>query len=359
MSNSFFLKLPLLLAVIFLIAGCSVSDAGKQAITNDAVDIYTYKATTPEAQKVIDGIKAGSVQKPAFISGGYTDSMITERIMSKEKQMNTPTGNDGSILKSVQPGEKPTSPETRPKIFWIGKLYGPGETYIVNAETFDYHFENYLPNAVMTLKTTTWKNSGGGTTTYHTALLQNTGIKTDSVRYGDWGNNYFNWKVLAVDHPIFNDDNYIILIYDRSVITNDYLYTNLPSNVFEDPGAYPIQETWYWNPPWHFEKISMNQQTSGAITFDVDTREGFEQQFMIFRWDINDFNAAYTGWHDQGWYIKDFDVNNGIISAILYVPASPYTEVRMWNVNDSEFWNNMSNYYWPNGYRGLMLDSSW
>jgi hypothetical protein len=369
-----FFSVFVIITVITIMSGCSKKDApegiepelNKLSLSNNPdniienqVDIENYTATTKEAQDVINKLKAGEIQKPEFINGGITDDMFKQRAEGLQNGKNSDLY--GTTLKSGQPSTSPTTADTRPKIYWVGKKYGPAETYYVNAEINDFRiFDAQKPLTPINYKSTTWR-SDGREIGFDVVLLQETGTKTSFVGYKDYGNQYFNNKILCL-MPYSIDQNYIWFLYEQNTTTNDYVYTDLPSDVFEDPNGYPIMETWYWNPAWHFEKITMKTTSSGEIRYAINTREGFEQQFLLHRWDKNDFITAYLGaggWHSQGWFIKDFDVENGIVSAILYIPTQSYDEVMMWGVTDEYFNQRIGDTYWPQAYRGLMIDNSW
>lgn len=358
MAKTFFSKWPAFLVIGFFLTGCgalgpkvAVPAANPDGIVEQSVDLENYTATTVEAQTAIDRLKAGEILKPGFIDGGLTDEMLKQRL-------------EGAAMKSVQPATKPDSAATRPKIYWVGKKYGPAESYYVNSEINDLRiFENNKPLTPSAFKTTYWTSAGGGLVARYTVvLLQETGAEVSFVGIQDPWNTYMTAKILSMDPYANMDQNYLFFMYQPRTPAYNYTYTNLPSNVFEDPAGYPIQETWYWTPPWHFDKVSMKTTSSGEVRYAVNTVEGFETQTLVYRWDKNDFNTAYSGaggWHSQGWYIKDFDVENGAVTAILYQPAEAYTEVKMWGVTDDYFNQRIGNTYWPLGYRGLMIDNSW
>jgi hypothetical protein len=212
----------------------------------------------------------------------------------------------------------------------------------------------------MSYKTTYFINNTGNMDNYDVVLLQDTSVNTNFVGYGDFGNNYFMYKILSLNLYAQHINN-IQFMYDINSVTNDYIYSDLPTNVFEDWNGYPIMETWYWNPPWHFEKVCMKTTSSGEIRYGVDAREGFEEQVLVYRFDKNDFLNTYSGaggWHSQGWYIKDLDVENGVVSAILYKPAVAYEEVMIWDVTDEQF-SQLIGIYWNYSYRGILIDNSW
>jgi hypothetical protein len=361
MSKSFLCTMLVSLSALF-IAGCNASNQIDTSITNNPAALDdSYIASTPEARQIIDQLKKGIVQMPGVVTGGVTDAMMKQRIDERMNPLYESTGDTSTIQKSVQPSSLPTTAATRPKISWVGKLGGPGEYYILNSTT-KINPSNVAPNSVMHQKSTTWYKTAANRTTYYTALIQDTGIKTNTIAYGtDWGG--YCSKICSLNHTFEGINEFQLdVVLDYTSVQNHYAYGYVAASVFEDSNAYPIQETWYWNPPWHFEKLCTSTNNSGNFFYGADTCEGYEEQTLIYRWDVNDFNNAYSntyGWHYQGWYIKDLDVENGVVSAILYKPAEAYTESIMLNVTETYFNNRIGNVLWPAGYRGLLIDSSW
>jgi hypothetical protein len=362
MGKMLFSKWPVFLVIVASLVACSPLGSKASTVASDSdgiaeqsIDLENYAATTVEAQAVIDGLKSGKKLASGFIDGGLTDELIRQRLEGAATSLSA---------KSVRPATKPATADTRPKIYWVGKKYGPAETYYVNAQITDLRiFDNNKPLTPAAYKETVWVDPNSGQSTYYdVALLQDTGAKVDFVGYQDPANDMLPFKILSMNPYGNMDKNYVQFMYDRSVPANNYHYTDLPSSVFEDPEGQPIKETWYWDPPWHFEKVSMKTNSSGETRYAVNTVEGFESQTLVYRWDKTDFNKAYAGtggWHSQGWYIKDFDVENGAVTAILYKPSAAYTEVRMWGVTDDTFNARIGSVYWPSGYRGMMIDNSW
>ncbi len=362
MQNKFIAKWSALLMIGFFMAGCDVAemkaaraDSGPEGIAEQPIDLSTYTASTPEAQAAIDRIVAGEKLGSGFVDGGLTDESLALRA----------TGAAGLESKAVQPPTRPTTADTRPKIYWVGKRYGPAETYYINTEINSYVdlTENHKPLTPSSMKVTYWREGiPGHAYPYYVVLLQDIGVETTFVGYKNPSSDGFRGKILSMWPYGYPDENYVDFLYVRNDFTSNYLYTHLPANVFEDPNGYPIRETWYWNPPWHFDKVSAKTTSSGEIRYAINTVEGYEYQTLIHRWSKSDFYAAYKGsggWHDQGWYIKDFDVENGSVTAILYMLSTRYEEVLMWGVVDDQFHQQIRDVYWPQGYRGLMIDNSW
>lgn len=169
---------------------------------------------------------------------------------------------------------------------------GPAETYIINREYPSGSVVQMIndskidPYETTSFSVTTWTNDDGYVNHdyyYATALLQDISTANSAITYltnfnpMNIGTGYKSDKMMAVE--TFAVDGYASSpfrcwpkIFETDSI---YYYDRTPSSVFEDPNGYPQQETWYWNPPWHFDRINMyiNKQ-SGAITYDAIAREG-------------------------------------------------------------------------------------
>jgi hypothetical protein len=336
----------------------------------ETIDLNTYQATTPEAAAVINLFKQGRTVQTRSINGGVTDEALqkyrAERLSMT--QDGTPAGR--------RVNSRPTSPATRPKITWVGRDGGPGETYLINQEsssgtTEPYRLDGYK---LMSYSEKSWLNNDFkdyNDFRYVTALFQTPEVSANDHYflpfYATYRAFYWHYDTIDLNTRDFDrkENSYTGLFqYTRVTLgnlTNEYDYFDIPAAVFQDTTSYPYQETWYWNPPWHFQKVAMYVSPAGEVTYAATTQEGYENQFFVYRWSVDDFRAAYesaAGWHEQGWYIKDIDVEEGSVTAILYAPASPYSEVLFVNIPDNLF-SRFVEIMWSAGYRGLMIDSSW
>jgi len=336
---------------------------GTDPYPDSTINLSTYTASTPEAAASIKSLIGGqAVKSKTRVFGGVTDGMFRAY---REQRLASNTGARGA-----RP-DKPSSASMRPKIHWLAKIGGPGETYLVNYEYYVndnalYDIAGYKTMAYGEKIWSNFDNNPYNDYGYETALFQAVDSTERWYRHGAaqayTGEEPFNTHSLRVSEWDDASSPYVYwLVKNLDNGTPEYNYYHVPASVFEDSNAYPIQETWYWNPPYHFNTIAMFVKTDGQLIYAATTKEGYENQTIIFRWSLADFKAAYSGaggWHSQGWYIKDFDVEEGCITALLYVPTNAYTEKLLLNYTDESF-NRVLGVYWNAGYRGIKIDSSW
>jgi hypothetical protein len=343
-------------------------------LPEEKIDLANYTAETSEAAAVIKQILLGAFEGKRAVDGGISPETLVQRRAARLANRQTPiSANRGA------PRNRPDNASTRPKITWVGKLDGSlGEAYYANFEYLPgqiYSDEHYFLAEQYTLMSYSEKNTLNGNSVMNdewgfvSALFQTpkggsgATFLTDTYWPGMRSNGYQAKTTLSLktaDNECSSGPLFIYNIVNSSTGGLEYAYFDVPASVFEDINAYPIQETWYWDPPWHFEKLAMHIGKDGVF-YGATAKEGFEKQFFVYRWSVADFKAAYSGaggWHEQGWYIKDIDVEEGSVSALLYVPAAPYKEACMMYVEDSTFYG-VIRLYWSANYRGLMIDSSW